>query len=92
MLNKTAVFSIAVAGVITTAVTLQASAQQLSPSAQQLANSVNARELEAACAKGKDGMTALVRDKIMTLAPQERRMVQAEGPNIGNVLGAKCPK
>jgi hypothetical protein len=92
MLNRTAVFSIATAGFIAAALTVQASAQQLSPNAQSIVNSVNAKQLADACAKGKDGLNALVKDKILALQPSDRRSVQAEGGNIGAALGAKCPK
>jgi hypothetical protein len=91
MFSKTfaiALTATALAGALASA----AQAQQLSPTAQSILATVKPDELQKACAKGNDGMTALVRDKILQLSPQERRGVQAEGPNIGKALGAKCPK
>jgi len=92
MLNRKTVFSIAVAGFIIGVLLVPAAAQQLSANGQQIVNSVTPQQLSAACTKGKDGVTALVRDKIMAMQPSDRRTVQAEGQNIGAVLATKCPK
>jgi hypothetical protein len=66
--------------------------QTLSPAGQAIANSVTPAQLQAACAKGSDGIKALVSSKIADVPAADKRAVAPQGPAIGQSLMAKCPK
>ena len=65
--------------------------QTLPPQAQAIVNSVSPQQLQAACAKGVDGVKALVMAKVGDVPPQEKRNVAPHGPAMTQALMAKCP-
>jgi hypothetical protein len=90
MQSKTALVALSVV-VIGGVWAASASAQQLSPIGQRLLSSITPQEIAAACAKGSDGISALVRDKAQGFDRSEKAQAGAQSPLVGKTIGAQCP-